>query len=156
MEGTHGKTGTSLKRFLTDSRAAWRDALPDLFACRSRAKTFCSTATWIRTHLTEIESPSGQASTERRQGLDGLGPLLFQGLEIVRVYTKAPGRAPETTAPFTVRRGATVHDVARLVHKDIADSLRFARMWGSGVFDGQQVGPDHPVSDRDVVELHMR
>ena len=23
----------------------------------------------------------------------------------------------------------------------------------SGVFDGQQVGPDHPVSDGDVVEL---
>ncbi len=106
--------------------------------------------------LLGVHFPALATSAETGQGLDRLGPLLFQGLEIVRVYTKAPGRAPETNAPFTVRRGATVHDVARLVHKDIADSLRFARMWGSGVFDGQQVGPDHPVSDRDVVELHMR
>jgi hypothetical protein len=47
-----------------------------------------------------------------------------------------------------------VLDVARLVHKDIADSLKFARLWGSGAFDGQQVSADHPVADGDVVELH--
>ncbi len=46
-------------------------------------------------------------------------------------------------------------DVARLVHKDIARDLKFARMWGMEVFDGQQVGPDHLVSDGDVVELHL-
>jgi ribosome-interacting GTPase 1 len=46
--------------------------------------------------------------------------------------------------------------VARLVHQDIADGLKYARLWGSGNFDGQQVGPDHVVADRDVVELHTR
>jgi ribosome-interacting GTPase 1 len=49
-----------------------------------------------------------------------------------------------------------VLDVAALVHKDIAESLRFARAWGRNVFDGQQVGPDHAVEDGDVLELHMR
>jgi len=29
-------------------------------------------------------------------------------------------------------------------------------MWGTDVFDGQQVGPDHLVADKDVVELHTR
>ena len=33
-------------------------------------------------------------------------------------------------------------------------SLKFARIWGSGVFDGQQVGPDHELADGDVIELH--
>jgi ribosome-interacting GTPase 1 len=47
-----------------------------------------------------------------------------------------------------------VHDVARLVHKDIASGLKFARVWGPEVFDGQQVGPDHLVCDGDLVELH--
>jgi ribosome-interacting GTPase 1 len=53
-----------------------------------------------------------------------------------------------------VRHGDTVLDVARLVHKEIAESLKFARVWGSGQFDGQQVGADHPVADGDIVELH--
>jgi len=48
-----------------------------------------------------------------------------------------------------------VYEVARLVHRELADSLRFARVWGSGKFDGQQVGRDHVLRDRDVVELHV-
>ncbi|MBT8076856.1 MAG: TGS domain-containing protein, partial [Gammaproteobacteria bacterium] len=60
-----------------------------------------------------------------------------------------------TDKPFTVRRGDTVLDVARLVHRDIAESLKFARMWGDDVYDGQQVGPDHEVSDGDTLELHI-
>ena len=47
-----------------------------------------------------------------------------------------------------------VLDVARLVHKEIAESLKFARVWGSGQFDGQQVGADHPMADEDIVEFH--
>ncbi len=95
-------------------------------------------------------------STVSGQGLDEIGEFLFRGLEIVRVYTKTPGRPPEMDRPFTVRRGATVMDVARLVHKDIAGSLKYARAWGSGVYDGQQIGPEHRLCDADVVELHMR
>ena len=44
----------------------------------------------------------------------------------------------------------------RSTHRDIAASLRFARIWGSGAFDGQQVGPDHEVADGDIVELHTQ
>ena len=95
-------------------------------------------------------------STVSGQGLEDIGEFLFRGLEIVRVYTKTPGRPPEMDRPFTVRRGATVMDVARLVHKDIAGSLKYARAWGSGVYDGQQIGPEHRLCDADVVELHMR
>lgn len=104
--------------------------------------------------LLGVDFPALRVSAETGQGLGALGPWLFQALGIVRVYTKAPGKDPERNRPFTVRHGETVLDVARLVHKDIAESFRFARLWGSGVFDGQQVGADHPVADGDVVELH--
>jgi uncharacterized protein len=106
--------------------------------------------------LLGVEFPALHVSAETGQGLGELAPWLFRALEIVRVYTKAPGKEPERDQPFTLRRGDTVLDVARLVHKDIAASLRYARLWGSGVFDGQQVGADHLVADRDVVELHVR
>lgn len=98
--------------------------------------------------------PALSVSAETGAGLDAIGPRLFDGLGIVRVYTKVPGRPADDRRPYTVRRGDTILDVARLVHKEIAESLKFARVWGSGQFDGQQVGADHPVKDQDVVELH--
>jgi ribosome-interacting GTPase 1 len=104
--------------------------------------------------LLGVRFPAVAVSAETGAGLEEIGPLLFGGLGIVRVYTKAPGRPADTKRPFTVRRGDTVLDVARLVHKDIAASLKFARLWGSGQFDGQQVGADHQMADGDIVELH--
>ncbi len=106
--------------------------------------------------LLGIRFPALATSAQTGFGLGALGALLFEGLEIVRVYTKAPGQAADQGRPFTVRRGDTIRDVARLVHKDFSDSLKFARVWGSGQFDGQHVGSDHPVADGDLVELHMQ
>ena len=88
------------------------------------------------------------------RGLGELGPWLFAHLGIVRVYTKVPGHAVDRQRPFTLRRGQTVGDVARLVHRDLGRVLRYARLWGPSGFDGQQVGPEHRVADGDVVELH--
>ncbi|MDH3418332.1 MAG: TGS domain-containing protein [Gammaproteobacteria bacterium] len=106
--------------------------------------------------LTGVTFPAMAVSVTMRQGLEGIGRFLFEGLGIVRVYTKTPGKPPEMEKPFTVRQGAMVLDVARLVHKDIAGSLRYARAWGREVFDGQQVGPEHALCDGDVIEMHMR
>lgn len=106
--------------------------------------------------LAGVEFPSLAVSVATGAGLDGIAPWLFEHLGVVRVYTKQPGKPAEKEKPFTLRRGATVHDVAALVHKDIASSLRYARAWGKNVFDGQQVGPEHPVDDGDIVELHMK
>jgi ribosome-interacting GTPase 1 len=106
--------------------------------------------------LTGLDYPALPVSAETGEGLDEIGPWLFRGLDIVRVYTKAPGRPPDQDRPFTLRRGGTVEDVARLVHKDIAESLKYARRWPRGgeghVF---QVGRDHPVEDGDLLELHI-
>lgn len=106
--------------------------------------------------LTGLDVPALATSTVTEEGLDEVAPLLFRRLQIVRVYTKSPGKPAEMDKPFCVRGGATVLDVARLVHKDIASSLKYARAWGGDVFDGQQVGPEHVLADRDVIELHMR
>lgn len=104
--------------------------------------------------LLGLRFPTLSMSAKSGDGLGALAPFLFDALEIVRVYTKTPGKPADTDKPFTVRRGDTVLDVARLVHKDVARELKFARMWGANVYDGQQVGPDHLVADGDLVELH--
>jgi ribosome-interacting GTPase 1 len=106
----------------------------------------------------ELAGLGGRAlavSAETGHGLSRMGPLLFDMMGVVRVYTKIPGHhAARDTRPFTLRGEVTVRDVAHLVHRGQAAQLRFARIWGSGEFDGQQVSGDHPVRDRDVVELH--
>ncbi len=55
---------------------------------------------------------------------------------------------------FVLAAGATVGQLALAVHKEVAQRLKFARIWGAARFDGQQVDRDHVLSDRDVVELH--
>jgi len=110
----------------------------------------------ILEELLGVSFPTVFCSAQSGAGCEDVAPLLFRALDIVRVYTKSPGKPFERDKPFTVRRGDTVHDVARLVHKDFAQKLRYARVWGDGVFDGQQVGNDHCVNDGEIVELHLK
>ncbi len=98
--------------------------------------------------------PYFAVSALRGDGLEALRPVLFRELRRIRVYTKEPGHKPDLGRPFVLPEGATVHDLARLVHGDIAERLRFARIWGHARFDGQQVERHHVLVDRDVVELH--
>lgn len=141
-----------------DARALdpFRKRLPTLLVANKRDLGFDPADLEVLKELTGLDLPAVSVSAETGEGLEQIAPFLFRELAIVRVYTKAPGKPPEMERPFTVRRGATVLDVARLVHKDIAASLKYARAWGTGVFDGQQVGPEHVLSDRDVIELHAR
>ena len=104
--------------------------------------------------VTGLSYPALAVSAATGHCLGQIGPWLFGHLGVARVYTKAPGRAPDRGRPFVLHRGQTVEDVARLVHKDLARALRYARVWGASGFDGQQVGREHPVEDGDVVELH--
>ena len=104
--------------------------------------------------LLGTELPTMTVSAKTGEGLEQLGPFLASALDIVRVYTRIPGKRADLDKPFTVRRGGTVRDVARLVHKDIANSLKFARLWGGGQFAGQQVSAEHLVRDGDIIELH--
>jgi uncharacterized protein len=87
------------------------------------------------------------------EGLGPLGDRTFDALEIIRVYTREPGHPPDMERPFTLPRGATVEALARAIHGDIAEQLKYARIWGPSAFDGQKVRADHVLEDGDVVEL---
>lgn len=104
--------------------------------------------------LTGWRYPMLPVSATTGVGLESIGSWLFRELGIVRVYTKAPGKPPDMGRPFTMRQGQTVRDVARLIHRDLAQSLKYARHWTHGQPHSQQVGPDHPVADGDILEMH--
>lgn len=104
--------------------------------------------------LLERRWPLVAVSSASGAGLDDLKRKTFDALEIVRVYTKQPGKPPDRSAPFTLPRGATVAELAQRVHKDLLASMKFARVWGPRVFDGQAVQKDHVLAEGDVVEIH--
>jgi len=93
-------------------------------------------------------------SAVRGDGLEPLRSLLFNELKRIRVYAKEPGHKPDHSHPFVLPEGATIRDFAMHVHKEIAERLKFARLWGHAKFDGQQVDRHHVLADKDVVELH--
>ncbi len=104
--------------------------------------------------LTGLDCPALAISALTGEGLEDIGPWLFGRLGVVRVYTKVPHRPADLSRPYTLRRGQTVQDLAVLVHKEVAGSLRHARLWNRDGTEGQQVGRDHPVADGDILELH--
>ncbi len=99
--------------------------------------------------------PVHVVSLETRQGLEELRDAIYRFLRVIRVYTKKPGKPADMESPFTCPEGSTLLEFASLVHRDFAEKLKSARIWGTGVYDGQTVTRDHVMQDRDVVELHI-
>lgn len=104
--------------------------------------------------LLEGEWPIVPVSATTGRNLDLLKRRVFEALEIIRVYSKAPNEPPDLEAPYTLKQGSTVADMAAKVHRDFYENLKTARIWGANVFDGQMVSRDHVLSDGDIVELH--
>jgi small GTP-binding protein len=99
--------------------------------------------------------PVIMASAEEKMGAEELGEAAFKAMDIIRVYTKAPGEEPAMEKPLVLPRGATIEAVAEDIHKDLLKNLKYAVLWGSsGKFEAQRVGRDHVVVEGDVVELH--
>ncbi|HVW37837.1 MAG TPA: GTPase [Pirellulales bacterium] len=105
--------------------------------------------------LCPLEFPEFVISAETGAGLAALRDAIYQALGVVRVYTKLPtAKSADFERPFTVRRGDTVLDVAALVHKDLAENFKFARVWGTAMHDGSVAKADYVLHDKDIVELH--
>ncbi|WP_461865992.1 OBG GTPase family GTP-binding protein [Thermococcus sp.] len=88
--------------------------------------------------------------------LNEVKDALYELAGIIRVFTKSPGEEP-AYPPIPMKKGSTVLDVAKKVHKEFAKNFKYARVWGKSVkFPGQRVGADHILEDGDIVEIHIR
>ena len=73
---------------------------------------------------------------------------------ILLYVVQSPTPVPSPSG-FVVKKGCTVEEFAGKVHKDFSKKLKTARIWGTNVYDGQMVGRDHVLHDKDVVELQI-
>ncbi len=87
-------------------------------------------------------------------GLENVGRVIFERLEIMRIYTK-PVNAEPSKKPLVIKKGSTVLEVAKAIHKDLYRGFKYARIWGpSANYPGERVGSDHILEDGDIVEIH--
>jgi len=94
-------------------------------------------------------------SAKQGAHMEGLRQRVFSLLDILRVYSKRPGCEADPSAPIILKQGSTVLDLAKEIHKDFVAKFQYARIWGSGRFDGQRVQRDYILQDGDIIELHM-
>jgi len=103
----------------------------------------------------EKRFPLIAVSAKQGTGLEELKAKVYEVLDIIRVYTKMPGRKPDFNDPIVVDRGSTLADAAAEVHKDFAANMKYARIWGSAKHDGVMAKRDHVLQDGDIIELHL-
>ena len=95
-------------------------------------------------------------SIQNMTNVDQLKTSIFIGMNIIRVYTKIPGKIVDMANPYVLPVGTTVQEAAKSIHKELADSMKFARLWGSDRYAGQRIERDHVMSDREILEIHTR
>lgn len=104
--------------------------------------------------LRPLEFPVVRVEFDDPASREALRNSIYESLMLIRIYTKAPGKPADHSSPFTFPRGGTVEDLAYKVHRDLAEKLKFARVWGTSAAPGQSVGREHVLYDKDLVELH--
>jgi len=105
--------------------------------------------------ISQIRSDLPMLRIAEEKDLKDLPRMLFESLDVIRVYTKEPGEEPSRD-PLVLKRGSTVYDVARTIHSDIPDNLKYAKVSGKSVPFPQRVGIMHVLEDGDIVELRTK
>jgi ribosome-interacting GTPase 1 len=99
--------------------------------------------------------PVAVVSCSTGEGMEELRAAIVDWLDLIRVYTKVPGKKADLSKPYVVKRGTTILEIAGTIHKDFKENLKFARVWGHAKFDGQPVEKTYELEDGDIIELHI-
>jgi small GTP-binding protein len=97
-------------------------------------------------------------SSEHGWNVDELLELMWDRLNLVRVYTKPKGRLPDYDSPVVLRSNrCTVEDFCNSIHKTIVEQFKTAVVYGKSVkHQPQKVGLSHELCDEDIVTIIKR
>ena len=111
----------------------------------------------VATKIDEARAPRGSlgVSVLDDASIDSLRAEIWKLTGLVRVFVRRHGE--HESDPVPLHPPATIVDVARTIHAEVADACRGANVWGpSARFPGQRVGRDHVVAEDDTVEIVVR
>ncbi|KAL3461526.1 P-loop containing nucleoside triphosphate hydrolase protein [Aspergillus heterothallicus] len=97
-------------------------------------------------------------SSEHGWNIDELLEMMWEKLNLRRIYTKPKGKAPDYTAPVVLRSTAcTIEDFCNSIHRTIKDQFKQAIVYGRSVkHQPQRVGLTHELADEDIVTIIKR
>jgi len=95
-------------------------------------------------------------SAEKDSDLTRLKKLIFKKLNLIRIYCKEVGKKADFEEALIIKKGNTVGDVCKKLHREFLNKFRFVRIWGSSKFPGQRFGLEYQLKDKDVIEIHLR
>lgn len=96
-------------------------------------------------------------SASNKKNLENFKELIFQRLNLIRVYCKEAGKQADLNEPLILFKDATLKDMCRKLHKEFIEKFKFARIWGDSVkYDNQKILKlKHKLKDNDIVEIHI-
>jgi uncharacterized protein len=98
-------------------------------------------------------------SCEMDLGIQDVVEEIWYRLDLLRMYTKRRGTAPDFKEPMVVRHDSSIEDVCNSIHRDFKDQFKYALVWGSSSKFGnapQKCGLNHKVHDQDVVSIFTK
>ena len=96
-------------------------------------------------------------SADKKTNIDELKDLIFDNLDLVRIYLKPQGKKADMEDPLVIKKGSTVIDACGKLHREFVKNFRHAKVWGTSVkFPGQKVGPDHVLEDEDILRIILK
>jgi len=93
-------------------------------------------------------------SALKKAGVDKLREKIFSKLSIIRIYMKPVGEQPDMNEPLILKKGDTIGDACKKLHRDFKRKFRYATVTGpSAKHDMQKAGLDHKLKDQDILTI---
>ncbi len=101
--------------------------------------------------------PGAFITSAENESLEGLKPIIFEKLRLMRIFLKEAGKKADMDVPLIVRKGSAIGDVCNRLHRDFLRRFRNAKVWGkSAKFPGQVFKESHVLMDRDVLQVNLK
>lgn len=105
-------------------------------------------------YLKSLDFPFVAVSAEKGLGIEELKGAIFDGLRMMRVYTKPRTEEADLKEPMMMRTGSTIEDACARLHRDLIRDFKYALVWGkSAKFPGQKVGLQHVLQEGDIFSI---
>lgn len=111
----------------------------------------------IRKQIEKMIKPDLFISADKKKGMKALQKLIFDRLDLIRIYLKEVGKKADMDEPLIMKKGITIRDVCRKLHRDFEKKFKLARLWGpTAKFPGQNIRRlDKSLQDEDVLEIRI-
>lgn len=95
-------------------------------------------------------------SGNQGENIDLLKKAIYDNLNLIKVYLKPKRKEVDWEEPMILKKGSTVEDACRNIHKDFVRNFRYAKVWGiSAKHPGQKVHLNHELMEGDVLTIFL-